>query len=445
MKKPGHSSWCNSPEHAWRPDRREFLYVGLLGSLGLTVGDLFKLQAAPAAAHAAGKGPAAQSVINIYLPGGIAAQESFDPKLLAPIEYRGPLGTVKTKLDGILFSEHLRKTAEVADKITVVRSMTHGEADHDRGTHNMFTGYRPSPAIHYPSFGSVVSHELGTRNDLPPYVCIPNLPTQFAGTGYLGSAYGPFSLGSDPTSKDSKVRDLTLPNGIDEKRFAERREMRAVVDAHFSELEKADALDGMDSFYQRAYAMISSDKARAAFSLKDEPDKLREEYGANEAGLRMLLARRLVEAGVRFVSLTYGGWDHHDNIRNGVSGQMPRFDQAFAALIRDLDKRGLLDSTLVLVTTEFGRTPKINGTAGRDHYPKVFSIVMAGGGIRQGQVYGSSDATGGEPDENPLTVPDFAHTVYHLLGIDPEKTLLAPGDRPVKIVKDGNVVKELLA
>src|SRR6266568_1366039 len=409
------------------------------GSVGLTLGNLFKLQA-----QTGGPRAKAQSVINIFLPGGIAAQESFDPKLLAPIEYRGPLGTVKTKLDGILFSEHLKKTAEVADKITVVRSMTHGEADHDRGTHNMFTGYRPSPAIHYPSFGSVVSHELGTRNDLPPYVCIPNLPTQFAGTGYLGSAYGPFSLGSDPTSKDFKVRDLTLPNGIDEKRFAERREMRAVVDAHFSELEKADALDGMDSFYQRAYAMISSDKARAAFSLKDEPDKLREEYGANEAGMRMLLARRLVEAGVRFVSLTYGGWDHHDNIRNGVTNQMPNFDQAFAALVRDLDRRGMLDSTLVLVTTEFGRTPKINRTAGRDHYPKVFSIVMAGGGIKQGYVHGATDPTGSEPDNDPLTVPDYAATVYHLLGIDWEKTLLA-GARPVKIVKDGEVVKGLLA
>src|SRR6266481_5371978 len=444
MKKPGHHSWCNSPEHAWRPDRREFLYVGLLSRLGLTVGDLFKLQAPPAAAHAAGKGPAAQSVINIYLPGCIAAWESFDPKLLAPIEYRGPLGTVKTKLDGILFSEHLRKTAEVADKITVVRSMTHGEADHDRGTHNMFTGYRPSPAIHYPSLGSVVSHELGSRNDLPPYVCIPNMPTQFAGTGYLGSAYGPFSLGSDPTSKDFKVRDLTLPNGIDEKRFAERREMRAVVDAHFSELEKADALDGMDSFYQRAYAMMSSDQARAAFDLKKEPDNLRDEYGRNAAGQRLLLARRLVEAGVRFVSLTYVGWDHHDNSKNGVTNQMPSFDQAFAALIRDLDKRGMLDSTLVLLTTEFGRTPKVNKTAGRDHYPKVFSIVMAGGGIKPGCVHGSTDPTGGEPDTDPLTVPDYAATVYQLVGIDYEKTFMA-GTRPVKIIKDGEVAKGLLA
>jgi len=434
-----YSSFCGGPDHIWRPNRREFIFVGLVGSVGLTLGNLFKLQA-----QTSGPKARAQSVINIFLPGGIAAQESFDPKPLAPIEYRGPLGTVKTKLDGIYFSESLKQTAAVADKLCIVRSMTHGEADHDRGTHNMFTGWRPSPAVQYPSIGAIVSHELGSRNDLPPYVCIPRQPNTFAGTGFLGSAFGPFSLGADPESGGFKVRDLNLPAAVDEKRFAQRREMRAVVDAHFSELEKSDALDGMDSFYQRAYAMMSSDQARAAFDLKKEPDNLRDEYGRNAAGQRLLLARRLVEAGVRFVSLTYGGWDHHDNIKNGVANQMPSFDQAFAALIRDLDKRGMLDSTLVLLTTEFGRTPKVNRTAGRDHYPKVFSIVMAGGGIKPGLVHGSTDPIGSEPDNDPLTVPDYAATVYQLLGIDFEKTLLA-GSRPVKIVKDGEVAKGLLA
>src|SRR5205085_9355590 len=289
-----------------------------------------------------------------------------------------------------------------------------------------------------------VSHELGSRNNLPPYVCIPSQPNNFAGTGFLGSAFGPFSLGADPGNGRFKVRDLNLPGGVDEKRFAQRREMRAVVDAHFSSLEKSDALDGMDAFYQRAYAMMSSDKAREAFDLSKETDKLRDEYGRNAAGQRLLLARRLVEAGVRFVSLTYGGWDHHDNIRNGVSNQMPNFDQAFARLVKDLSEKGMLDSTLVLVTTEFGRTPKINKTAGRDHYPKVFSIVIAGGGIKQGCIHGSSDPTGSEPDTDPLTVPDYAATVYHLLGVDSDKTLMA-GARPVKILKDGEVAKGLLA
>lgn len=432
-------SFCGSPEHIWRPNRREFLFVGLVGSLGLSLGNLFKLQAQSVTAKAK-----AQSVINIFLPGGIAAQESFDPKLLAPIEFRGPLGSVKTKLPGVHFSELLKHTAEVADKLCVIRSMTHGEADHDRGTHNMFTGWRPSPAVQYPSIGSIVSHELGPRNNLPPYICVPTQPNAFAGTGYLGSAYGPFSLGADPANGGFRVRDLTLPGGVDEKRFSERKEMRAVVDAHFSSLEKSDALAGMDSFYQRAYAMMSSDKAREAFDLAKEPGQLRDEYGRNAAGQRLLLARRLVEAGTRFVSLTYGGWDHHDNIRNGFSNQMPAFDQAFAALIRDLERRGMLDSTLVLVTTEFGRTPKVNGTAGRDHYPKVFSIVMAGGGMKGGYVHGSTDPTGSEVDTDPLTVPDYAATIYSLLGIDFEKALMA-GTRPVKIVKDGEVARGLLA
>jgi hypothetical protein len=394
-------------------------------------------QSAPSTARA-------RSVINIFLPGGIAAQESFDPKMLAPLEFRGPLGTVKTRLDGIYFAEQLKRTADIADRICVIRAMTHGEADHGRGTHNMFTGWTPSPAVQYPSIGSIVSHELGPRDDLPPYVCIPTQPNEFAGTGFLGSAYGPFSLGADPADGSFKVRDLNLARDIDEKRFADRREMRAVVDSHFSSLEKSDALDGMDTFYERAYAMMSSDKARAAFDLKQEPAKLRDDYGRNPAGQRMLLARRLVEGGVRFVSLTYGSWDHHDNIRSGVANQMPAFDKAFAALISDLSSRGLLDSTLVLVTTEFGRTPKINKTGGRDHFPKVFSIVMAGGGIKQGYVHGSTDPTGTEPDENPLTVPDYAATVYKLLGIDWEKTLLA-GSRPVKIIKDGEAASGILA
>jgi len=416
----------------------------MVGALGLSLGNLFKLQALAATEKAAGN-PAAQSVINIYLPGGMASQETFDPKPLAPIEYRGPMSAIKTKVPGVQFAETLPKTAAIADKICVIRSMTHGEADHDRGTHNMFTGYRPSPAIHFPSFGSIVSHELGSRNDLPPYVCIPGMPNSFAGTGYLGSAYGPFSLGADPANSGFKVRDLNLPNGVDEKRFSERKDIRAAVDEHFSKLEKSDALDGMDSFYQRAYAMLSSEKARAAFSISDEPQKLRDDYGMHEAGQRMLMARRLVEAGVRFVSLTYGGWDHHDNIKNAMNNQMPKFDQAFAALIRDLEQRGMLDKTLVMVTTEFGRTPKINNTAGRDHYPKVFSIIMAGGGIKRGAVYGSTDATASEPDQNPLNVPDFAATVYNQLGIDPAKVLYAPGPRPIVIVKDGSVARELLA
>jgi uncharacterized protein (DUF1501 family) len=200
----------------------------------------------------------------------------------------------------------------------------------------------------------------------------------------------------------------------------------------------------MDAFYQRAYGLISSEKARAAFDINAEAAKLRDEYGRNPAGQRMLLARRLVEAGVRFVTLHYGGWDLHNGIAAGTRSQLPQFDQAFAALIRDLKGRGLLDSTLLMVSSEFGRTPKINGTAGRDHWPKVFSVVLAGGGIKKGFVYGKSDATASEPDEDALTVEDLAHTVYHCLGIDADKKLMSPGDRPIDIVREGHTRKDLL-
>ncbi len=422
------------------------MHVGFAGGIGLTLDQLLRAQAARAeGTSAAKKGPKAESLIHIFLPGGSAQQETWDPKPLAPVEYRGDMGQVKTKLDGVLFNELLKKTAEIADKITVVRSMTHGEAAHERGTHNMFTGYRPSPALVFPSMGSVVSHELGVRNDLPPYVAIPNMPTNYAGSGYLSSAFAPFSLGGDPANNGFKVQDLSLPGGVTVDRFTARRNMLDTVNEHFKAKEKSDNLDAMDTFYQRAYGLISSEKARDSFDINKEDGKLRDEYGRNAAGQRMLMARRLVEAGVRLVTLTYGGWDMHNGITNGIKSTLPAFDQAYAALIRDLDQRGMLDKTLVMVSSEFGRTPKINTTAGRDHWPKVFSIALAGGGIKRGQVYGKSDSTASEPDEDGLSVEDMAHTVYHCLGIDATKKLMSPGDRPIDIVREGHLRKELLA
>jgi hypothetical protein len=324
--------------------------------------------------------------------------------------------------------------------------MTHGEAAHERGQHNMFTGYRPSPAIQFPSFGSVVSHELGVRNNLPPYICVPSMPVPYAGSGYLSNAYGPFSLGSDPANdKGFRVRDLSLAGDVSTDRFANRRSMLTAVDEHFEKLEKSDALDAMDSFYQRAYAMISSKQAREAFDLQAESEETKNKYGKNQAGLRMLMARRLVEAGVRFVSLSYGGWDHHVRIKDGISNQMPTFDKAFAALITDLKQRGLLDSTLVMVSSEFGRSPKINKDQGRDHYPKVFSICMAGGGVKKGVIHGASDAIAAEVASDPLTVEDMAMTLYRQLGINGEKKLMSPGNRPIDIVRNGKVVESLLA
>ncbi len=441
--KRGHG--CN-PRHFDRLNRRGFLSVGALAGTSLTLPMLLRSNKARADlkdyAHFEGT---AKSIIHIYLPGGMAHQESFDPKPYAPIEYRGEMGQVQTNVDGVLFGETLQRTAQFANRMCVIRSMTHGEAAHERGTHNMFTGYRPSPALQFPSIGSVISHEFGSRNNLPPYVCIPNQPNVYAGSGYLSSAFAPFSLGADPSNDGFQVRDLNLPGGVDESRFATRRSALEAVNAHFQAREVADNITAMDSFYESAYALISSPEAREAFNLSAEAPELRDQYGRNEAGSRMLLARRLVEAGVRLVNLTYGGWDMHDNIAAAFRGSMPTFDQAFARLLQDLEERGLLDETLVMISSEFGRTPKINGTAGRDHWPKVFSVVLAGGGIKPGIVYGKSDPTATEPEENPVGPENLFTTIYHCLGIVADKELMAPGDRPIEICDGGQVITDILA
>lgn len=434
-----------TPSPARRASRRGFLTVGAVGGLGLTLGDYLQLQAgrANAASGPFDYAPTADSVIHIFMPGGMAQQESFDPKPYAPLEYRGELGVVRTKT-GDVFCELLPKLAAINDRFTVIRSLTHGEAAHERGVHNMFTGYKPSPALVFPSFGSVVSHELGGRHDLPPYICIPNAPNEFAGSGYLSSSYGPFSLGADPATKNFQVRDLAVAKGIEPERFTARKSALEAVNAHFQARQAADNVGAMDAFYQQAFSLISSPQAQAAFDLSAEPDAIKQQYGDNPAGLRMLMARRLVEAGVRFVTLTYGGWDLHTGITAGSRNQLPPFDQALSTLIEDLQQRGLLERTLVLVSTEFGRTPKINADAGRDHWPKTFSVLMAGGGIQQGLIWGASDSTASEVDADPVSHADLATTMYRCLGIDAHRELMAPGDRPIEIVDGGRVIEELL-
>lgn len=425
--------------------RRNFLTVGAAAGLGLTMSDMFRLQKAQAEIKDYDFIEAkAKSVIHIYLPGGAAQQELWDPKPYSPIEYRGEMKTVKTNT-GEYFSESLPKTAGIADKLCIIRSMTHGEAAHERGTHNMFTGYRPSPALKFPSFGAVVSHEYGPRKNLPPYVCVPNVPNEFAGTGYLSSSFAPFSLGADPASGGFKVRDLSLPGGVDESRFYRRRSALEAVNSYFAQKNESDQVAAMDTFYERAYSLVSSPEAREAFNIDAEDAKLRDEYGRNTAGQRMLMARRLVQAGVRMVTLTYGGWDMHNQITNSIKRQVPDFDQAFATLIRDLERQGILDDTLVMVSSEFGRTPKINKDAGRDHWPKVFSVALAGGGLKKGYIHGASNATSSEPELDPVGPEDLATTMYHQVGIVADKELMAPGDRPIEIVDGGKVIKELLA
>jgi hypothetical protein len=420
-------------------NRRNFIQVGGIGALGVTFSDILRAQSSYD-----GPKPKIKSVINIFLPGGMAMQESWDPKPNAPVEYKGPYNAIDTSVSGIQLSELFPNVAKIMNKATIVRSMTHGEAAHERGTHNMFTGWKPSPALKYPAMGSIVSHELGVRNNIPSYVSIPNQANEFDATGFISTKYSTFSLGSDPADPNFKVRDLTLPDNITIDRFERRKNILETVDNKFKTVAQSDNVKAIDEFYNRAYSLISSKQAIEAFDITKEDVKVREAYGNNQAGQRFLMARRLVEAGTRYVTVTYGGWDHHDNIKTAMASNVPALDKALAQLVTDLDQRGLLSETLILVTSEFGRTPKINNTAGRDHWPRVFSTFMAGGPIKQGFVYGSSDALGGEVDQDPVSPGDISATVFSLLGINPEKTLMTPDLRPV-LISPGKILSEVIA
>ena len=307
----------NHPDVLNALSRRDFMHIGMVGTLGLSLPNMLRLKAS-AIPSVESFNAMADSVIHIYLPGGMAQHESWDPKPFASPDYRGPYTPIKTSIPGEYVGEKFVNIAKIMNKLTIVRSMTHGEAAHERGTHNMFTGYRPSPALKFPSYGSVISHEQGSRNNLPPYVVVPSQSIPDQGTGYMSSAFGPFALGSDPADKGFAVRDLLAPKDVTTQRFDRRRSMLAAVDEHFRATEKSDAIGAMDSFQQAAYGLVSSAKAREAFDLSKESDKLRDEYGRNTAGQRFLLARRLVEAGVRMVSVTFGGWDHHSNINDAT-------------------------------------------------------------------------------------------------------------------------------
>ena len=435
---------CN-PDHFRRLSRRGFLSVGALAGAGLTLPELLRSQSAygDLKDYKNFEGTA-KSVIHIYLPGGMAHQESFDPKPNAPIEYRGEMKQVATKISGELFGETLGKTAEIADKLTVIRSMTHGEAAHERGTHNMFTGYRPSPALQYPCIGSVVSHEYGPRNNLPPYVCIPNMPNEYAGSGYLSSAFAPFSLGSDPAAGGFKFRDLDLPGGVDDSRFATRRSALEAINAHFQKKEKSDDLSAMNTFYDRAYSLISAPEARQAFDLEKESAAIRDEYGRNTAGARMLLARRLVQAGVRLVNLTYGGWDMHGTIEQSMKRRVPALDHAIASFITDVASRGMSEDVLLVISGEFGRTPRINRNAGRDHWAPLSTLALAGGSFRMGQVVGESMSKADVPKSNPIRPQDLMATIFHHLGLDPKTQFVNQAGRPVFVLEQGQTIGELI-
>ncbi|MBK9384347.1 MAG: DUF1501 domain-containing protein [Planctomycetes bacterium] len=399
------------------------------------------LRAGPAAPR---RSPA-RSVVQIFLEGGFSHLDSFDPKPEQAIEIRGEFGAIGTTLDGVRFAGTFRRSAEIAKELVLLRGFGHGEADHTRGNHSILTGYAPSPAIAYPSMGSVVAHELGAAGDLPAYICVPNDRIAHSGPGYLSTAFAPFSLGSDPGARGFKVRDLEAPGGLDAARIARRRGLLADLDAGFGGTNAPDTLRAAEAFHAQAYGMIDSPKAREAFELEREKPETRQAYAGSALGPRLLLARRLVEAGVRWITVNDGGWDHHRDLFRGARARYEQLDQAFATFVRDLAERGLLDQTLVLLVSEFGRTPRVNQDGGRDHWPKAYTVVAAGGGLKRGCAFGRSDERGSEPEEGAVRPADLAATVFHQLGIDPTKKLMSPGDRPIDLVREGRVLQEILA
>lgn len=424
-------------------DRREFLRRTAFAGLGFGVGNRALLQFAPTQPDRSDA--TADAVIQIHLDGGLSHLDTFDPKPDASVEVRGPFGTIGSKLDGEPLADTLPRTAAIADRLVVVRSMTHTEADHDRGAHSMLTGYQPSPAVLYPSFGAVCAQQLGGRNHLPAYVCVPSAGNRFLGTGYLSAAFAPFATGGNPAQDGYQVRDLASPKEIDDARKRRREALLAGLDDGFQRLGDGDAVRALAGYREQAKALIESPAARAAFDVASEPEAQKNRYGKRPFGMSCLLARRLVAAGSRYVVVPRGGFDHHANLAASLPQTMADVDQGFAALIADLDEQGLLARTLVLLTTEFGRTPRLNGDSGRDHWPRVFSVVLAGGGTKRGVVFGASNASGAEPERDPVRPPDLAATVFTALGIDPTTKLLAPGDRPIDLVRDGCVLHEVLA
>ena len=439
-------------EHNWMGDcenfhRRDFLRVGMLSLLGLSMSQYFALADGAKKTQLTGKtSGTADSAILIWLGGGPSHIDTFDPKPDAPVEIRGNFKPVSTNVTGIQLSEHLARTARVMDKLCVVRSVTSPTAAHEIGTHYMLTGFLPLPGFAVPSYGAVTSHLLGPRSALPPYISIQQ-PGSEMGAGFLGAALNPFCPGGDPANPNFKVRDLDPPANMAQDKLDRRRALRQVVDNAFRQHEKgSDTARAVDSFYNRAYTLLSSSEARAAFDLKQEKDELRNSYGRHSFGQSLLLSRRLAEAGVRFSTVSLGGWDNHSNIFHSLGdSHLPMFDQSFATFIADMSQRGLLDRTLIVVMGEFGRTPIVNRDGGRDHYSRVFSLLLAGGGIRGGTVIGASDSKGMEPAADPVKPEDLAATIYHALGIDYTQSIVSPEGVRITLARGGSHIRKAFA
>jgi hypothetical protein len=387
-----------------------------------------------------------ESVILIWQGGGPSHIDTWDPKPEAPAEIHGSFDAIGTNVSGVQLCEHLPNMAKVMDKVALIRSITTNEAAHERGTHYMLTGFTPLPGFAVPGYGAVASKFRGGRSALPPYIAIPSALDYGGGAGFLGAALNPFSPSGDPASPGFSVRDLDLPSGISLEQADRRRTLRQTVDGAFSKFEKgSDSIRATGEFYNRAYTLLSSAEARAAFDLKKEPDAMRSAYGRNRLGQSCLLARRLVETGVRFVTLSTGGWDtHYNGFRALGENLLPNFDQSVAALVKDLDDRGLLKNTMVVTMGEFGRTPVVNRDGGRDHYARVFSMMMAGGGLKGGQVIGASDGRGMEVASRPVRPEDVAATIYKQLGIDYTQSIESPEGVRITLSRGGRHIQELI-
>ena len=429
--------------------RRDGLKVGLGGLFGAGLADLLRLRTAAAAEGAARP----TSCVLIWLDGGPSHYETFDPKPEAPSEIRGAFEAIETKVPGVRFSRHMTRLAAIADKLAVVRSIRHDQGNHGAGNHYMMTGAPPRIPVgcgafvsFHPSLGSAAAHDRGASvAGLPSYFSIPEM-SRSGGPNFLGAKYAPFVVPDDPNRDGFRVRDVAPPRGLADARSDRRRDLRSLVDRlpRIEDAVAADPVAALDEYYVQGYDLIGSAEAQAAFDIGREPADVRDAYGRTPIGQRALLARRLVEAGVPFVTLYDGGWDHHSSIFDGLAKKLPPVEHAAAALIEDLDRRGLLATTLVVMLGEFGRTPTINKDGGRDHWSNAMSVMFAGCGTPGGRVVGATDARGFAAVERVLSPENFASTVYAKLGIDPGKILHTPSGRPTFLVSDPTPIRELM-
>jgi hypothetical protein len=419
--------------------RRDFLQIGALGSAGLALSSYLKLASA-GEIKAQGKG---KSAIFVYLGGGPPHMDTFDMKPDAPAEFRGEFNPINTCVSGLQICEHLPRLALCTDKFAVVRGISHTLAGHELGTSYVNSGSRPVPSLIYPGYGSVISKEMPGAADLPHFVAIPNTPQR---PGYLGVRYAPLQTNSAPVAgQPYSVRGISLGEGQSPEKFTKRNELLGKLDQGLDEFKASSKLvEGLDRFGQQAFDLISSPRAREAFDVSREDAKIAEPFGTSKFGQSCLLAARLIEAGVKFTTISFGGWDTHTgNFKKCKESLLPELDQGLAGLFTTLDLKGLLDSTTVFVIGEFGRTPKINDKAGRDHWPRAMFALLAGGGIRGGQVLGASDDKGQGPAGEGFTPDQIAASFYHSLGIDFRKEYHTSTGRPVTFVREGSLIPAL--